>query len=85
MRVFQKLLDILVKTHAFLNQHMWWIFIAPRLMSPLATNDEGQDLKKPLLPVWESSTWMQPRSFSHTFALCGIPSSDFFLFFFWPH
>lgn len=45
VRVFHNLLGILVKTHAFLKQHMWWIFIAPRLMSPLATDDEGQDLK----------------------------------------
>lgn len=27
-------LGIPVKTHTFLNQHMWWVFIAPALMSP---------------------------------------------------
>lgn len=31
--VFQSL-SIPVETHAFLNQHMWWIFLAPALTSP---------------------------------------------------
>lgn len=41
--VFQSI-SIVVKTHKFLNQHMWWIFIAPVLTSPQQP-DEGWYLK----------------------------------------
>lgn len=56
-----------LKTHTFLNsQHMWWIFIAATLTSPWQPAG-GAGSWKPLLPVWEASTWSERCK--HTFAL----------------
>lgn len=70
--VFQHL-GILVKTHTFLNKHMWLIFIAPALTSPWqptlrgGISDNHSFLSEYLLHERTTETHFVPRSCSHLF------------------